>query len=97
MTRHLKFSLFFILLAATIACKKNETIDSTNPVVPKVQHFDKLLKFVSVTSGISTEELRFNPNAKEFYLPNSQFHISLIEAEENYAKANEYKAKYENN
>lgn len=76
-----------------LACKKDEEKETQSTQLPP--NFLKVKKFVSIASNLKEDELKYDEQKKQFYLPNTTFFYSLEQAQNDYLQANVYKEEYE--
>ena len=87
-----------LLMAMTFlsACKKSESIMEPGkiekPTESNAVSNEKLVKYLSITLGVSKEEVIFDKKNNEFNVRGHK--LSRTETEENYLAANVYRATY---
>ena len=92
--KKMQWILIAVMIAGFVSCKK-ETSIAQKDGIESIENYDKLHRFVAIMFHIPEDKLQFDVEKGEFFLPNTIFHFSLKEAQENYAVANVYKEKYE--
>ncbi len=81
--------LGILVLASFASCKTEEIVSPKNSLQNQA-----LIKFLSVSFGVETNQVQYDQKNEKYVIAGKQS-ISIADAEANYAKANEYKLKYE--
>lgn len=89
--------LFLVFVSiANLSCQKEITNQGQANQYYSIANKNKIVKFLSVTLGVSEESIRVNYTDSLFYIPNTVFKVKISEIQKIYESANEYKANYEN-
>src|SRR5687768_9901226 len=91
--KKMKSKAFLIVIASAFfvsleSCNKEENHETT----PKaIENMDKMVKFLSITLGVSQDQVKFDQQNRQFFVPNTVFRSDLEEIQNRYDRANEYK------
>lgn len=95
--KKMKSKSFLIVIASALfvsfeSCKK----EASKETIPQpIENMDKMVKYLSVTLSVSQDQVKFNSQTNQFFVPNTVFRADLKEIQKFYSEANEYKLNYE--
>ena len=95
--KKMKSNAFLFIIASSIlvsfeSCNKEADKEVSQE---KIENVDKMVKFLSITLGVPQDQVKFDVQAKQFFVPNTVFKADLEEIQNRYADANEYKLNHE--
>lgn len=80
-----------MLFALTMGCKKDNSKELTVGSQFSIVNYDKIIRYLSITLGVSEETIMLDDKKAEFFIPNTVFRESVASVQERYNTANEYK------
>lgn len=69
---------------------EHQNIDLTTPRT-EIENKDSIIAFLAKSLNKNKDEIKINEVTKEFYIPDTEFHMKIDEAIELFNAANEYK------
>jgi hypothetical protein len=88
--------MLIVAMATSLGCSKDNDQNLQKEPITQVKDFDKLLSFFAWSIQVPKNQIKFDKNTNEFYLPNTVAREKLERIQEEYEKANIYKVNFEN-
>ena len=88
----------FLASATLISCEKKSDVSVEEvDLKASIPDYDKMVKYISITTGVSIQDVKFDSSKKEFFIAGKSFRGSLEQIQNFYNTANEYKSTFESN